>query len=213
MEYFLIPPYCALLLLGLGDVAALIVVNGILGRSVILNSQYEIPASSFIQWNYNSLLVAQYYNSSSLCTGQLTGRCQVYGNGSLRIDNLSYADQGDYTLNTQILGSSTFNSTNYQLTVYISRGGLNGGDIAGIVVGVLAGVTIIGVIVFLILKKKNPPGTGCDIPHSAQANIYEIRLPGVQVDTAPTVKEESHYQHLKHPDLSVYQTMRPVPAK
>ncbi|XP_069803688.1 pregnancy-specific beta-1-glycoprotein 7-like isoform X2 [Dendropsophus ebraccatus] len=121
MEYFLIPPYCALLLLGLGDVAALIVVNGILGRSVILNAHYEIPASSFIQWNYNSLLVAQYYNSSSLCTGQLIGRCQVYGNGSLRISNLSYADQGDYTLNTQILGSgSSANTTSYQLTVYTS---------------------------------------------------------------------------------------------
>ncbi|XP_056399605.1 carcinoembryonic antigen-related cell adhesion molecule 1-like isoform X2 [Hyla sarda] len=92
-------------------------VNGSLGGSVLLNVTYEVAANSLIQWNFNSILVAQYINSSSHCTGQLAGRCRVYHNGSLGIDNVSYYDEGNYTLSTQILGSSA-KTTNYQLRVY-----------------------------------------------------------------------------------------------
>ncbi|XP_069802815.1 pregnancy-specific beta-1-glycoprotein 8-like [Dendropsophus ebraccatus] len=121
MEYYRCYVLFILLLALSGNMAAVINVVATLGRSVLLNLNYELPASSLIQWNFNGPLVAQYFTPSFHCYHQLTGRCEVYRNGSLRIDNVSYADEGDYVLNTQVLGSpDSIKSTEYQLRVYAS---------------------------------------------------------------------------------------------
>ncbi|XP_056398458.1 carcinoembryonic antigen-related cell adhesion molecule 1-like [Hyla sarda] len=123
MEYYkLFLPL--ILLLGLsGGEAAAINVNGTLGKSVLFYVNYGVPANSLIQWNFvppggAAQLVAQYFSTYS-CEETLKGRCEVFPNGSLRIDNVSYDDQGAYTLSTQIIGSA-INNTRYQLRVYAS---------------------------------------------------------------------------------------------
>ncbi|XP_075695107.1 cell adhesion molecule CEACAM5-like [Rhinoderma darwinii] len=109
-----------ILLLGLsGDVTAVINVDGILGGSVLLNVNVVLPANTFIQWITNNAIVAQQFPSSSpQCLNQLVGKCELYQNGSLRIDNVTYTDGGNYILSALISGSSTTNRTEYKLNVY-----------------------------------------------------------------------------------------------
>ncbi|XP_056398454.1 carcinoembryonic antigen-related cell adhesion molecule 5-like [Hyla sarda] len=121
MEHFLTSLSCVVVLLSLGGEAAVINVNGTLGKSVLFYVNYGVPANSLIQWNFfppggAAQLVAQYFSTYS-CEETLKGRCEVFPNGSLRIDNVSYDDQGAYTLSTQIIGSA-INNTRYQLRVY-----------------------------------------------------------------------------------------------
>ncbi|XP_075695109.1 cell adhesion molecule CEACAM1-like [Rhinoderma darwinii] len=119
MEHFLISRLCVVLLLSIGDVTAVINVDGILGGSVLLKVNSALPANTFIQWITNNIAVAQLIPPSApQCLNQLSGRCELYQNGSLRIDNVAYTDGGNYILSAQVLGSSTTNRTEYKLNVY-----------------------------------------------------------------------------------------------
>ncbi|XP_075695108.1 pregnancy-specific beta-1-glycoprotein 9-like [Rhinoderma darwinii] len=119
MEHFLISRMCVALLLSIGDVTAVINVDGILGGSVLLKVNAAVPANTFIQWVTKAVAVAQLFPTSPpQCLNQLSGRCELYQNGSLRIDNVAYTDGGNYILSAQVLGSSTTNRIDYKLNVY-----------------------------------------------------------------------------------------------
>lgn len=75
---------------------------------------------------------------------------------TLKIDKVSMAESGLYECKaTNFIGSTTFLfNVDVLKQANPPDNGLSGGAIAGIVIGVLAGVTLIGIIVFFILKKK-----------------------------------------------------------
>ncbi|KAM4016359.1 cell adhesion molecule CEACAM5-like [Anomaloglossus baeobatrachus] len=111
MKHFLVLLLCAVLLLTLGDVAAVVTnVTGTLGTSVLFNA--NLPSGSNVQWSHKSLPVSN-SSSSPQCLNQFIGRCESYQNGSLRVNNVSYNDEGMYDLSVLGLRSSI-----YQLRVY-----------------------------------------------------------------------------------------------
>ncbi|XP_077115977.1 cell adhesion molecule CEACAM5-like isoform X2 [Ranitomeya variabilis] len=102
------------LLLGLGNVAAVINVTGTLGKLVLFNA--NVPVGSYVQWNYNSAQV--YVQPPIRCLNQFAGRCNLYENRSLSINYISYTDEGIYVLSVLPPESSIAISTSYQLRVY-----------------------------------------------------------------------------------------------
>ncbi|XP_069597696.1 carcinoembryonic antigen-related cell adhesion molecule 1-like [Ranitomeya imitator] len=103
------------LLLGLsGNVAAVINVSGTLGKLVLFNVNF--PVGSYVQWNYKNAPV--YIQSPLRCLNPFVGRCNLYENGSLSINNVSYTDEGIYDLSVVPPESSTPITTSYQLGVY-----------------------------------------------------------------------------------------------
>ncbi|XP_069803977.1 carcinoembryonic antigen-related cell adhesion molecule 1-like isoform X2 [Dendropsophus ebraccatus] len=128
---------------------------------------------------------------------------------TLQINNVSKS--GKY----ECVANNFFGSTTFLFNVEVSKKvspRLDGGQIAGIVIGVLAGVVIIGVIVFFALKKRNTKEAVYENADHPPANTYETKLPAM-VDTSPNGKEESHYQQLIHPNESVYHTVIPGAGK
>ncbi|KAG8539892.1 hypothetical protein GDO81_020151 [Engystomops pustulosus] len=119
MERVLLWRLCAVSVLASGSVAAVTVVDAELRGSVLFHPNYQVPENSLITWTSKSTPVAQYFPSSPPeCLNQLVGRCELSINGSLRIDNVSYSDGGMYTLITRVPGTTTSNTTEYQLRVY-----------------------------------------------------------------------------------------------
>ncbi|XP_040275576.1 carcinoembryonic antigen-related cell adhesion molecule 1-like [Bufo bufo] len=75
---------------------------------------------------------------------------------NLHLSEVTQANSGRYECTSRnVIGSETliFN-VNVTAKAVPPKNGLDGGEIAGIVIGVLAGLTIIGIIVFFIVKKK-----------------------------------------------------------
>ncbi|XP_075696961.1 cell adhesion molecule CEACAM1-like [Rhinoderma darwinii] len=87
------------------------------------------------------------------------GKYSVESDGSrsnLHISEVTVNENGTY----ECVAKSAIGSTSFTFNLDVTQvtdstqNGLSGGEIAGIVIGVLAGVALIGVIVFFIIKKK-----------------------------------------------------------
>lgn len=109
---------CILLLVISGAVFATDVVNGILGRYVYFNESIT-DEKLLLQWIFGGSAVANRvpgflpgYFSSCI------GRCQLYDNGTLRLDNLTSADEGRYTFTAQLPPSTIVKEASYDLRVY-----------------------------------------------------------------------------------------------
>ncbi|XP_044133574.1 carcinoembryonic antigen-related cell adhesion molecule 1-like [Bufo gargarizans] len=112
------PILALILLLGLtGDVDAVVDVTGITGRSVLLDVNPPPPENSGLSWTFKNQNVAVNF-PSPVCFDQLIGKCQLYVNGSLRIDSVSSANEGTYYLNVVAPDSSPPDITEYRLWVY-----------------------------------------------------------------------------------------------
>ncbi|XP_073426877.1 cell adhesion molecule CEACAM1-like [Dendrobates tinctorius] len=123
---------------------------GVQSRATALSTQ-ALPAS--FSW----------YQGNSSTAIQNGGKFKVDSTSyasTLNIDKLTEAESGDY----KCVAENLIGKTTFIFNVKVSKsdggssGGLDGGAIAGIVIGVLAGVTIIGIIVFFIVKKKKRSG-------------------------------------------------------
>ncbi|XP_069803982.1 carcinoembryonic antigen-related cell adhesion molecule 1-like isoform X2 [Dendropsophus ebraccatus] len=97
-----------------------------------------------------------YHNNNSVNGGKFNVTSTSYAS-TLKIDKVSASDSGEYKcIASNFIGNATF-FFNVKVSDEVAgpdNNGLNGGQIAGIVIGVLAGVAIIGIIVFFVLKKK-----------------------------------------------------------
>ncbi|XP_040190576.1 carcinoembryonic antigen-related cell adhesion molecule 1-like, partial [Rana temporaria] len=111
------------------------------------------------------------------------------------IRDLTVNDAGKY----ECIAENAIGTQSFLFTVSVTenvapKDGLSGGAIAGIVIGVLAGVTLIGIAVFFIVKKtdigRNKRVTEPEFPIETQGNqtyvnvpeqhIYETTLPGTK---------------------------------
>jgi len=71
----------------------------------------------------------------------------------LRIDKLKTSDSGDIH---HLMVVNQYGNTSYEVQIqHIKKGGLNGGEIAGIVIGCIAAVMLVGVVAILVIRRKN----------------------------------------------------------
>lgn len=70
----------------------------------------------------------------------------------LRVDNLKKSDQGDEHI---LRVSNPRGTTEYRVKIQHITKVLSGGEIAGIVIGVLAAIMLVAVVVILVIRRKN----------------------------------------------------------
>ncbi|XP_073458180.1 cell adhesion molecule CEACAM7-like [Aquarana catesbeiana] len=306
MEHRLFTVCFTLFLLSSGVVSGTEVVNGTIGKYIYLNQSISNPAL-LLQWYFKDNQTATRYPSlAPECNPSYAGRCQMYEDGTLRLDNLNSSDDGTYrftalqppytmvkeafyelrvyhpvsdvnvtsnvsglvwpgldsvslicsaqgtnvtyfwslqgaplpkdpqyhlTENNRVLtinpvsdngaftctAANSINSQNsngvvFNLASPSSCHGLSGGEVAGIVIGVVAGIAIIEVIVFFVLKtKKKPPlGTIYDNSNVPPPHIYSTIIPGTELK--PT-QQESDYEQLTQQYSAIYNILEPSTGK
>ncbi|XP_031762396.1 carcinoembryonic antigen-related cell adhesion molecule 1 [Xenopus tropicalis] len=91
---------CILLLSALGAVRSVENVNGTVGKSVYLTVKLDLPAQRQVTWKVNSSsqIVTALPGGSPAYNGDYRDRCTLYGNTTLRLDNLTPTDTGEYSL-------------------------------------------------------------------------------------------------------------------
>ncbi|XP_071968945.1 hemicentin-1-like [Engystomops pustulosus] len=117
-------PLCwMLILLSLGVVTPIHVVNGTFGGSVTFDVSVPFPEDHRLIWNFgeigNVTVVMELADSNNpVYNQQYRSRSQLYDNGTLRLDNLTYADEGHYSL--YVYDDHDFSTTivPYELYVY-----------------------------------------------------------------------------------------------
>ncbi|XP_040271412.1 carcinoembryonic antigen-related cell adhesion molecule 1-like [Bufo bufo] len=120
-----------------------------------------------------------------------SGVTSTNDSSNLHISEVTKANSGRYECTARnVIGSETFIfNVNVTAKAVRPKNGLSGGEIAGIVIGVLAGLTIIGIIVFFIVKKRSHTGDAAlNIYENADFRpdlTYETKLPGSMVRLAP----------------------------
>ncbi|XP_077313380.1 cell adhesion molecule CEACAM1-like [Lithobates pipiens] len=111
---------CVLLLLTSGAVFAYQVENGIQGESVYFYESIPIEDNPIIQWVFKDDIFAQRFpGGDPVCGGQYAGRCTLYVNGTLRLDRLTSADDGNYTMSAQYPNTTLIKRSVFGLRVYI----------------------------------------------------------------------------------------------
>ncbi|XP_041425497.1 carcinoembryonic antigen-related cell adhesion molecule 1 isoform X1 [Xenopus laevis] len=95
-------------------------VAGTEGKSVYLTVKLDLPAMRQVQWRVNSstLIVIGSTGGSPAYTDNYRGRCHLYDNTTLRLDNLTHADTGEYSLSVSNLDSGATVTGSVYLTVY-----------------------------------------------------------------------------------------------
>ncbi|XP_077313384.1 cell adhesion molecule CEACAM1-like isoform X3 [Lithobates pipiens] len=117
MEHMFLVCY-TLFLLSSGVVSDTEVVNGTLGNHIYLNQSFSNPAL-LVQWYFKGNLIASRYPSvAPECISSYTGRCQIYDDGTLRLDNLTYSDDGIYRFTAVQPPLTTVKEASYELRVY-----------------------------------------------------------------------------------------------
>uniref|UniRef100_A0A803JMB2 Carcinoembryonic antigen-related cell adhesion molecule 1 n=1 Tax=Xenopus tropicalis TaxID=8364 RepID=A0A803JMB2_XENTR len=112
---------CILLLSALGAVSSVENVTGTEGKSVYLTVKLDLPAQRQVTWKVNSSIqiVTALPGVSPVYTDSYRDRCSLYGNTTLRLDNLTLTDTGEYSLSVTNLetGAPPVTGSVY-LTVY-----------------------------------------------------------------------------------------------
>ncbi|XP_075047027.1 cell adhesion molecule CEACAM5-like [Mixophyes fleayi] len=130
---------------------------------------------------------------------------------NLEISDVTKDENGKYECRAEnVIGSTTFTFTLNVEAKPVSKSGLSGGEIAGIVIGALAGVVIIGIIVFFIVKRyvtKTHLYENSDIP---PPHIYETTIKGVEMEKTKSTNQNPHYETLIRTDGALYSNVTNV---
>ncbi|XP_073458209.1 cell adhesion molecule CEACAM1-like [Aquarana catesbeiana] len=110
---------CVLLLLNSGAVFVYQLENEIVGGSVYFYESIPVQDNPGITWNFKNATVAQSFPGGTPgCVGLYVGRCELYVNGTLRLDRLTSEDEGNYSMTAQYPNSTIIKSSLYGLRVY-----------------------------------------------------------------------------------------------
>ncbi|XP_077312914.1 uncharacterized protein LOC143933776 isoform X5 [Lithobates pipiens] len=127
---------CVLLLLNSGALFAYQIENGIHGGSVYFYESIPIEDNPAIQWIFKDDIIAHRFpGGTPVCVGQYAGRCALYANGTLRLDRLTSAEEGNYTMTAQYPNSTLIKRSLYGLRVYSAlfayqvENGIHGGSV------------------------------------------------------------------------------------
>ncbi|XP_068098333.1 carcinoembryonic antigen-related cell adhesion molecule 1-like [Hyperolius riggenbachi] len=139
------------------------------------------------------------------------------GNSVLTISPVSANDDGPFTCTaSNWMNNATSNGLNISLaypSLYPVCSGLGGREVAGIVIGVIAGIIIIEVAVYFALKakKKAPETSTYENENIPPSHIYSTTLPGAEFKAG----QESHYDvpQLMHKDRVIYHNQLATPRK
>ncbi|CAH2319046.1 carcinoembryonic antigen-related cell adhesion molecule 1-like [Pelobates cultripes] len=105
-----------------GSVSALQTVNGAVGGSVYLTVDLTLPTPENLQavwrFNTNSLIVSLSPGNPIIYTATYQERCELLPDLTLRLDKLTLADQGDYTLTVSDLAIGNETTVTVYLAVY-----------------------------------------------------------------------------------------------
>lgn len=111
--------HSVLLLLTSGAVFAYQVENATSGGSVYFNESIPAEDNPAIQWIFKDAIIAQRFpGGTPVCIGLYGGRCELYVNGTLRLDRLTSVDDGNYTMTAQYPNSTIIKTSLYGLRVY-----------------------------------------------------------------------------------------------
>ncbi|XP_075696386.1 hemicentin-1-like [Rhinoderma darwinii] len=99
------------------------VVNGTFGGSINLDVFVPLPENYHIKWTFgetgNVTVVAQIFlGGIPQCHPQYRGRCELFINGTLRLNNLMYADKGEYNLYVFDQKNFTTHTKLYELQLF-----------------------------------------------------------------------------------------------
>ncbi|XP_068098336.1 carcinoembryonic antigen-related cell adhesion molecule 6-like [Hyperolius riggenbachi] len=104
------------------DVPSNQVQHGMLGESIFFYesvSAEDNPVITGITWSFNNSIIAQRFpGGTPRCVGQYSGRCSLFVNGTLRLDNLTLADDGTYTFMEQLEDSTIIKEAVHELRVH-----------------------------------------------------------------------------------------------
>ncbi|XP_068099145.1 carcinoembryonic antigen-related cell adhesion molecule 6-like [Hyperolius riggenbachi] len=106
---------CFWLLVFTGAVSGISIFNVTHGGHVYFKETITIHTDPLISWRHNNSLVGQFYNETSQCFDQYTGRCNVTRDGSLRLQDLTYADEGIYEMTAESKENATLIETSTHL--------------------------------------------------------------------------------------------------
>ncbi|XP_073426873.1 cell adhesion molecule CEACAM1-like [Dendrobates tinctorius] len=117
----LLPGFIMFLLFGSVS-APVTVVNGTVGQSVYLNLDMKSTSSEAFwrkEKSSNSIIIAAWDPAKEKTTynASYIERCKLYDNGTLELFNITYEDQGIYTVNIFDLNAFTFRTAEYDLHI------------------------------------------------------------------------------------------------
>uniref|UniRef100_A0A8C5QH40 Ig-like domain-containing protein n=1 Tax=Leptobrachium leishanense TaxID=445787 RepID=A0A8C5QH40_9ANUR len=99
--------------------SCLSLVNGTDRGSVYLSGNLPLPATRQVTWEFHTtLIVLTDATGNTIYISQYEGRCELYPNTTLRLDNLTMADQGVYTLTVRNLANGNVVTEQTELRVY-----------------------------------------------------------------------------------------------
>ncbi|XP_077313388.1 cell adhesion molecule CEACAM1-like isoform X2 [Lithobates pipiens] len=114
---------CVLLLCIAGAGFAYQVENGILEGSVTFYESLPIHGNPLLRWTFKNALIARLFpGGTPMCVDQYVGRCTLYENGTLRLNSLTFADDGNYTMTAQYLITSLTKESTYGLRIHTVLG-------------------------------------------------------------------------------------------
>ncbi|KAM8927765.1 uncharacterized protein RCH25_008047 [Pelodytes ibericus] len=97
-------------------VSALTEIPGLLSGSVYISGNVEVPENHQIEWSKGTLLATLTPDHKATYYGKCMGRCELFANATLRMDNLLTTDDGVYSVTVKDVAGSV--TVNVQLTVY-----------------------------------------------------------------------------------------------
>uniref|UniRef100_A0A8C5QCS0 Ig-like domain-containing protein n=1 Tax=Leptobrachium leishanense TaxID=445787 RepID=A0A8C5QCS0_9ANUR len=100
--------------------SSLSLVNGTDGGSVYLSGKLPLPATWQVTWEFHTTLIVltDETGNTIYMSPYYEGRCELYPNTTLRLDNLTMADQGVYTMTVRNLANGNVVTEQTELRVY-----------------------------------------------------------------------------------------------
>ncbi|XP_072464077.1 cell adhesion molecule CEACAM4-like [Notamacropus eugenii] len=211
---------------------------GTVGSSVILEIQGISEQPSSYTWHKRT--VGNQIAFYRVFDGHLTtsdSRLNVFSSGSLLISNLCLNDTNNYTVQFYNSTTAHIESAQGYLVVYgkMTQGGsngssLSGGTMAGMVIGVLAGVALTGALIYFLFFRKTgrvskqplSEKNSSTPKHGKDTILYENTVfpkgstllfpPPQGLSSSPVFPEilsESSYQALDRTQVDAYDKINP----